>query len=41
MVEIINDLIKKEYAYFSDDGSIYFKISKFKNYGKFAGLDLE
>lgn len=41
MVEIINDLIKKEFAYLSDDGSIYFKISKFKNYGKFAGLDLE
>lgn len=41
MVEIINDLVKKEYAYLSDDGSIYFKISKFKKYGKFAGLDLD
>lgn len=41
MVEIINDLLKKGYAYASNDGSIYFKISEYKDYGKFAHLDME
>ena len=39
MVEIIESLLKKGYAYKSEDGSIYFKISKFKNYGKLAKLE--
>lgn len=41
MVEIIKILLKKGYAYKTDNGDIYFKISKFKNYGKLALLDLE
>jgi len=40
MVELIKKLLEKGYAYKTDDG-IYFKISKFKNYGKLAHLDLE
>lgn len=32
MVEIINGLLKKGYAYASNDGSIYFKVSEFKDY---------
>ena len=36
MVEIIKKLLKNNAAYKSDDGSIYFDISKFKNYGKLS-----
>ncbi|EKD65994.1 MAG: hypothetical protein ACD_49C00069G0002 [uncultured bacterium (gcode 4)] len=39
MVEIINWLLTKWYAYLADDGSIYYSISKFKNYGQLAHLD--
>tara|TARA_Y100000310_G_C20703671_1_gene832465 strand:+ start:3933 stop:5294 length:1362 start_codon:yes stop_codon:yes gene_type:complete len=37
MVSIIERLLKKKYAYKTPDG-IYFSISKFKPYGKLAGL---
>jgi len=37
IVDTISRLINKGYAYKSDDG-IYFDISKFKDYGKLAGL---
>lgn len=39
MVEMINGLIKKWYAYLWEDWSVYYDISKFKKYGKFANLD--
>jgi cysteinyl-tRNA synthetase len=39
MVEIIKVLLKKGFAYKSKDGTIYFDISKFKDYGKLAKLD--
>ena len=38
MVDLIKRLKQKGYAY-DVDGSVYFKISKFKNYGKLAQLD--
>ena len=38
MINIIQKLLKKEYAYTASDG-VYFSISKFKNYGKIAGID--
>ncbi len=38
MVKLIQDLIKKGYAYKTEDG-IYFSISKSKDYGKLAQLD--
>ncbi len=41
MVEIIQKLLDKKYAYLADDGSIYYSISKFKNYGKLAHLDVK
>jgi cysteinyl-tRNA synthetase len=41
MVEIIEGLITKGYAYKSTDGSIYFDIKKFPNYGKLSNLVLE
>ncbi|OGI45783.1 cysteine--tRNA ligase [Candidatus Nomurabacteria bacterium GWB1_40_6] len=40
MVEIINKLLDKGLAYKSADGSVYFDIKKFKNYGKLSHLVL-
>ena len=40
MVAIVEDLLKKGIAYRSDDGSIYYRITKFPNYGKLSGLKL-
>jgi cysteinyl-tRNA synthetase len=40
MVKLIKKLLDKGYAYKAEDG-IYFSISKFKNYGKLARLDLK
>jgi cysteinyl-tRNA synthetase len=39
MVDLIKILLKKKYAYKTEKGDIYFKISKFKNYGKLALID--
>jgi cysteinyl-tRNA synthetase len=39
MVSLVKKLLKKGIAYKADDG-IYFKISKFRDYGKLANLDL-
>ncbi|TRZ64037.1 MAG: cysteine--tRNA ligase, partial [Spirochaetia bacterium] len=38
MISLISVLVKKGFAYQGEDKSIYFKISKFKNYGKLSGL---
>ena len=38
MVEMIETLIEKDLAYLSDDGSVYYKIKNFKNYGKLSGI---
>jgi cysteinyl-tRNA synthetase len=40
MVILIQGLLDKGFAYKSEDGSIYFRISKFPNYGKLSGLKL-
>lgn len=40
MVHVIEELIKKGHAYTSTDGSVYFDISSFPNYGKLAHIDL-
>lgn len=40
MVMMINVLIKRGYAYLSDDGSIYYEIKKFKKYWNLAHLDV-
>ena len=40
MVDLIKKLMENGYAYKSDDGSIYYRISKFKDYGKLAHIDL-
>ncbi|MGM5482272.1 MAG: cysteine--tRNA ligase [Nanobdellota archaeon] len=41
MVELVKKLLEKGYAYKSDDGSVYFNIAKFKEYGKMAHLDMK
>ena len=41
MVALIEKLLEKKLAYQSTDGSIYFDIKKFKNYGKLSGITLE
>ncbi len=40
MIELIKILLKKGFAYRGRDGSIYYKISKFKEYGKLSKLDI-
>ena len=41
MVALIQKLMEKGYAYRGEDGSIYFDISKFRGYGRLAGLRAE
>ena len=36
---MIQTMLNKGYAYLADDGSIYYSIAKFQNYGKLANLD--
>ncbi len=39
MIDYIKDLIEKGFAYTEKDGSVYFDISKFENYGKLSGVE--
>ncbi len=41
MVSLVEKLLKMGFAYKGKDGSIYFDISKFSDYGKMANLDLK
>jgi cysteinyl-tRNA synthetase len=41
MVELIKRLMEKGYAYRGEDDSIYYDISKFKDYGKLSKLKVE
>lgn len=41
MIDMTQKLIDKEHAYISDDGSVYFDIKSFKNYGDLAHLDMK
>lgn len=41
MVSLVKQLMKKGFAYKAADGSIYFSISKFKGYGKFARINFK
>jgi cysteinyl-tRNA synthetase len=38
MVDLIKSLVSKEYAYKAPDGSIYYDVSKFKDYGALSGV---
>jgi cysteinyl-tRNA synthetase len=41
MVSLIKVLMDKGYAYRAPDGSVYFSVSKFKNYGALSGVRLD
>jgi cysteinyl-tRNA synthetase len=41
MVALVKKLLEKGYAYRGEDGSIYYDISKFKNYGKLSKFKVE
>jgi len=41
IVDFVSDLVDRGFAYKGDDGSIYFSIEKFTDYGKLSGLDRE
>lgn len=41
MVKLIEILMEKGYGYKGEDGSIYYDISKFKNYGKLSKMKIE
>ncbi|MFH1232462.1 MAG: cysteine--tRNA ligase [Patescibacteria group bacterium] len=41
MIDLIKKLVDNGYAYQADGGSIYFKISNFNDYGKFARINGE
>tara|TARA_Y100000591_G_scaffold123049_1_gene105047 strand:+ start:187 stop:1581 length:1395 start_codon:yes stop_codon:yes gene_type:complete len=41
MIEIIKDLIDKGHAYIESDGSVYFSISTFPDYGKLTRLNMK
>ena len=40
MVRMINTMLRRWNAYVWEDNSIYFKVSSFEKYGKFANIDL-
>ncbi len=39
MISMIQKLIAKDYAYLSEDGSVYYRVNAFKDYGCLACLD--
>lgn len=41
MIELIKKLFDNGFAYKANDGSVYFSINKFKDYGKLAKIDME
>lgn len=40
MLRLIQTMIHRGFAYISEDGSVYYAIKQFKNYGKLAHLDV-
>ena len=41
IIQLIQTLIQKEYAYVSDNGDVCFQVEQFKTYGKLSHKDLE
>lgn len=40
MIAMIEELLAKEFAYRSDDGSVFFRIAADEDYGRLSGIDL-
>ena len=41
MIEMIQDLIDKGYAYVAEDGTVYYRTRKFKDYGKLSHKNID
>lgn len=41
IIEFIDTLVKKEYAYVSQDGDVYFRVSKVKDYGCLSNMKID
>jgi len=41
IIEMISQLIKKEYAYLGSNGDVYFNVASFDSYGKLSGKNIE
>ena len=41
MIELVQKLLDKNYAYVVEGDGIYYEVSKFKDYGKLSGIDLD
>ena len=41
IIKLIQVLIKKNHAYVENDGSVYFKINSFRDYGRLTGLNIK
>ena len=41
MIELVQRLLDRGFAYTTDDGSVWYDISAFKNYGRLSGRDLD
>ena len=39
MIALVESLVQKELAYLAEDGSVYYAIDRFKNYGRLSRLD--
>ena len=39
MINLVEKLIKKKHAYATDDGSVYFRVSSYKDYGRLSRLN--
>ena len=41
MIDMIDNLIRKDYAYKAQDGTVYYRTRKFRDYGKLSHKDLD
>jgi len=41
MLAMVQRLLERDFAYLDDDGQVYFEISKFPEYGKLSGKDID